>query len=166
MVNPLGLEEPREVPPKIWYPIVDHGTLEDDDFLRTKYAALLANAVDPSFEFGVRPAFVEILKQLDPVEAKILDDLYVGSDLKGGESWLALIPRTELDLILRNNGINDRTEAHVTMGALMRQGLIDSPEPDRPNSPESIDLNWLAFPIQLSNFGYAFVAACQPPQKA
>ena len=57
MVNPLGLENPRQVPPKIWYPIIDQGTLEDDDFLRTKYAALLANAVDPDFKFGIRPSF-------------------------------------------------------------------------------------------------------------
>lgn len=156
MVNPLGLEEPREVPPKIWYPIIDHGTLEDDDFLRTKYAALLANAIDPTFKYEVRPSFVEILKQLTPTEARLLDAMYdyaaahPGKNYIPGREWLTIIDRL---------AISD--EVDLVLPSLFRHWVL-APWMPRPayGGPE---LNSEDPKAAFTNFGSAFVAACRPP---
>lgn len=49
----------------------------DNDELRDMYANLLASAMNSVVKNGVHPAFVEIIKQLCPDEAKFLKYLYV-----------------------------------------------------------------------------------------
>lgn len=48
----------------------------DNEELRDMYANLLANSMNSVVKNGVHPAFVEIIKQLSPDEAKILRYLY------------------------------------------------------------------------------------------
>jgi hypothetical protein len=47
--------------------------LEEDDDLRAKWAALLANAATAEQGDYILPAYAEILRQLTPVQAKMLD---------------------------------------------------------------------------------------------
>lgn len=68
--------EPVEIPDKIAYPLVLSAALEDDPTLQEKWAALLANAADPLKSDWVRLLYVEILKQLSPLEVKLLDELF------------------------------------------------------------------------------------------
>lgn len=68
--------EPQQVPDKLSVPILAAASLEDDDDLRERWAALLANAADGSSGSPVRIAFPDILRQLSPVEAGILDKMY------------------------------------------------------------------------------------------
>ncbi len=55
--------------------MMQHATLEDNDDLQTRWAALIANAALPG-GVTVSPSHPEILKQLSPQEAKFLDVLY------------------------------------------------------------------------------------------
>ena len=48
----------------------------DNDELRDMYANLLANSMNAIIKNGVHPAFVEIIKQLSPDEAKLLRHVY------------------------------------------------------------------------------------------
>lgn len=48
----------------------------DNEELRDMYANLLANSMNSVVKNGVHPAFVEIIKQLSPDEAKILKYIY------------------------------------------------------------------------------------------
>ncbi len=66
-------EEPR-LP--VLIPILQHASLEDNDTLRTKWAALLANAVDPNRREELRVAYTDILRQLSPEDVLFLDHLY------------------------------------------------------------------------------------------
>lgn len=68
--------EPRPVPGRILLPILEHSSLEEDDALRTKWAALLANAATPEHGDYILPAYAEILRQLTPVHVGILDWIF------------------------------------------------------------------------------------------
>ena len=55
-------------------PILEKGSLEEDDVLQKRWARLLAQAAtDPD---TVTPAFASILAELSPTEARILTDWY------------------------------------------------------------------------------------------
>lgn len=68
--------DPRIVPLKILHPLLESASLEDDGNMQEKWAALLANAADPKKSDDIHSSYIEILKQLTPIEAKILDDYY------------------------------------------------------------------------------------------
>ena len=68
--------EPTRVPLKILKPILENGSIEEDDGLQDKWARLLANAADPKRRNGIPPAFPEILRQLSALDAMFLEELY------------------------------------------------------------------------------------------
>src|SRR5687767_5359441 len=57
MVAETG-KEPLPVPARILMPLLEKGSLEEDDILRTRWSALLANAATGAEQ--ILPAFVEI----------------------------------------------------------------------------------------------------------
>ena len=59
------------VSPKLALPIFQNASVEDDDFLHDLYAKLLVSAIDPETQTR-RTAFVEILRQLEPIDVQIL----------------------------------------------------------------------------------------------
>ena len=67
---------PQKINLKTLMPLIEYSSLEEDVGLSEKWAALLANAANPETSKNIRPAFVEILKELTPIEVKILDDIY------------------------------------------------------------------------------------------
>jgi hypothetical protein len=71
----IGIE-PVQVPLKILKPIIENGSLEDNDGLQDLWARLLANAADPSRGSSIPPAFPEILRQLSALDAMFLEHLY------------------------------------------------------------------------------------------
>lgn len=64
------------IEPKLGLPIWQHASLESEDSLRSKWAALLVTAIDPERASSVRVAHVSILNELDSLDAKILETLY------------------------------------------------------------------------------------------
>jgi hypothetical protein len=67
--------QPKKIPMQILVPLLEQGSLEEDETLSEKWTALLINASKDE-EYTVRPSYLDILKQLTPLEAKILDFLY------------------------------------------------------------------------------------------
>jgi len=67
---------PQQVPMKLLAPILEYGSLEDDESMQDRWASLLASAADQSFNNRILPSFASILKELSPVEAMILDRIY------------------------------------------------------------------------------------------
>lgn len=74
-LNKKGID-PGIVPLKILHPLLQSASLEEDGNMQEKWAALLANAADPKKSNDIHLSYIEILKQLSPIEAKILDDYY------------------------------------------------------------------------------------------
>jgi hypothetical protein len=64
------------ISPKIALPIFQNASLEDDEFLHDIYANLLVTAIDPNVQTR-RTAFAEIIRQLEPLDVKILQAMYI-----------------------------------------------------------------------------------------
>lgn len=73
IVQSSGLSKQR-VPLKVIYPLLENASFEEDESMQTKWAKLLANAATGSAK--VFPNYIELLKQLTPIEASLLDKIY------------------------------------------------------------------------------------------
>lgn len=72
-----GLSGPtRAVPLKLALPLMQGASLEDDDMLQDRWAALLVNAGNASFPFEIRRAYASILEQLTLLDVAVLDAIY------------------------------------------------------------------------------------------
>lgn len=79
---------PKAVDPHILFPILDAGSLTDDETLKGKWATLLAKASSER-DGTILPAFARILSELSPFEALVLDDLSMeGTDEEGQQEWI------------------------------------------------------------------------------
>lgn len=67
-------QELIEPPLKISMPLLENASLESEDELQEKRANLLANSLTGKKE--IKPAYIEILKELSTIEVKILDAIY------------------------------------------------------------------------------------------
>lgn len=74
MLKDAGIE-PNDIPPKLFLPLLEGASLEDDADLQERWAALIANAANPYSEARVLPIFAQILKQLSSKDALFLDEL-------------------------------------------------------------------------------------------
>ncbi|MBK9947175.1 MAG: DUF4393 domain-containing protein [Nitrospira sp.] len=64
------------VPPRMALPIIEAASIESDDFLQDLWANLLASAMNSVTAPKVRSAFVDIIKQLEPIDVKLLEFCY------------------------------------------------------------------------------------------
>lgn len=67
---------PKAVPIKILFPLLEGASLEEDEDLHTMWAALLANAADPTRPAANFTAMCDILRQLSIEEAKFINAIY------------------------------------------------------------------------------------------
>jgi len=72
-----GVRETRSVPPKLALPIMEEATLEEDESLRSLWNHLLANAMNPDFNDELRYGFIDMIKNITAIEARLLHGLYV-----------------------------------------------------------------------------------------
>jgi len=150
-----GITAPQQVPPKLLVPVMEYGSLEDDDAMSERWANLLASAADPNYKQPILPSFADILRQLSPKETAILDKLYgvfvVGSSDKE-DLVNTLIPVAE------NFDEYDRDQFAIAFDNLKRLDLLKSfGEVD---SPALYPKN-----LCLTRLGFAFVSACRSPGK-
>jgi len=79
LVEEAGLEV-REVPGRILIPLIQSASLEEDEDLSARWAALLANAATKEYGDTILPAYVEILRQLTTPHVQILDWIYENAE--------------------------------------------------------------------------------------
>jgi Abortive infection alpha len=86
-----GLGGPtKDAPVSVLYPLIEAATLEDDDELRKMWAEMLLNAIDANSTAEVRRAYVSILQDCKPLDAKVLATLHaddycrVGNPVRSG----------------------------------------------------------------------------------
>jgi hypothetical protein len=95
MLLDAGLQ-PHSVPPRLFLPIIENASMQDDEDLHTRWAALLANAAtSPDL---VHPSFIEVLRQLTPKDAELLDELCdscVGRRSRTVQPWVRSISNAE-----------------------------------------------------------------------
>jgi len=152
-------------------PMLQHASLEDDDRLRERWAALLANAASPHAGVNVRPVMAETLKQLTPLDAELMDFFYnfvVKEVAAGSEHYVPSVAGAIAGVLLPE----------------VRGSEVDPGSPDQPRgSVSAIDLSLASLvalglvtqgrdPLRpagayyITIFGFEFVTACREPKKA
>jgi Abortive infection alpha len=69
----MGVQEPEPPSLKFAIPILSAAADEENEGLQDIWARLLAAAMDPKRRDGMRQAFVESVKQMDPMDALVLE---------------------------------------------------------------------------------------------
>jgi hypothetical protein len=164
------------VPGRVLMPLLEKASLEEDPALQARWTALLANAaLQPD---GVLPAFVSLLAELSPLEAKLLKrvyelclerryhampatsgspDAYLGHHRRMNDVTRMLEDGT----IMEHVGIESLSVYEVLTGNLERMALV-SRRPDFGQSAEPEGNNW---GLSLTPFGEAFLRACSDPDQ-
>lgn len=167
--------DPAQVLPKVAVPLLEAGSLENDENMQGRWAALLANAGNPATSSQIIPAYGEILRQLTPVQAQMLDWMYSqridGRRLGIADSWPDFARRD----------IEARFDLQPAQYALLitdmeRLQLIEPRREIRSSDTEGIDADemfqlivarWNSRVkydfISLTSLGLQFMKACQPP---
>jgi|ERR1051325_6987535 hypothetical protein len=148
MLRDAGIN-PKTVSPRLFLPILESASVEDDGDMQTRWAALLANSVADD---KVHPSFIETLKRLTPSDAKLLDSFY---DQKS--RVVRLMQETA-----------DQFQILVSLGLVAQEyDYDDSPiriQIDKAGraefKPSKLD-DW----YYLTKFAEHFVKACRPPLK-
>ena len=65
----------RPISPKLALPIFHNASLETDESLHDIWANLIVTALDPECQ-KPRSAYVDIIRQLEPIDVKVLNELY------------------------------------------------------------------------------------------
>lgn len=121
MLREAGIA-PQAVPPRLFLPILESASIEDDEDLHARWAALLANAAAaPS---SVHPSFIEILRQLTPDDAHLLDKLYDSCETKRTRMvtpWVNIITYAE-----RERRVAAGENPEESFQNLIRLGLIQA----------------------------------------
>ena len=148
--------EPQKIPLKILSPLLESASLEEDESLSDRWAELLLSASNPSTSKNVRPAFIEILKTLTPIEAKILDDIYNNSE-KTAKGKIQRKP-INIDYVTKKFNLS-KPEYTIINENFIRLNLC--------NSPVSGGTTWGSITLYRDNkeviltpLGIAFIEAC------
>jgi len=152
--------EIKTVATRLFFPILDNASIEDDDEMQTRWAALLANEALNSG--SVHPSFIEILKQMSPADATMLDRLFDFCEIHGNPiQWWSFGP------------VYDDEGEKEAVGNLVRLGLIEL-DYDLEKGHTSLKLfgpnaQLLSEPTlreknRLSDVAVRFVKACRAPR--
>ena len=154
--------EPKKVSLKTLCPILDGVALEEDESMSVRWTTLLATAANPQSTVAVQPSFPEILKQLSPLEAKMLDLIFDMINEKGitRQEWVARGAVGEgLRAFLK---INEQ-DFEIAVDNLYRLRLCSPPS----TQLEFIDNKNHRFQLSgkelicITELGYSFVSACK-----
>ena len=170
------------VPMKILVQILQHASVEADDSLQKRWAALLANASTSL----VHPAFPHILSRLSSGDATFLDAIYERAVCKEVEVW----GRDSLGLLFSGLGLTPHRWAmshgdyqqlgedavniqKSTFSTIISNLVVLASWPQ--NKPQRLT-NRLKATVggrtkdetryRMSILGFEFVSACRPPKKA
>jgi hypothetical protein len=153
------------VPPRLFLPIMEASSIEDNETLQDMWAGLLATASQDTDT--VSPSFVETLKQLTPTEAKYLQRLYDDTSSERrkhdphGNGWVgqSSIPRTRFEA-----GSPERPDTFERLGLIRRRYS------ERSEEETLIDVmiygDELNFEFMFTEYGAGFLQACQGPSAA
>lgn len=167
-----GITNLRVVPPKIALPLIESGTLEDDDDLHTLWANLLASAMDEDHG-PIERKYASVLADLTVEDAHLLYFTYYRRTryrIKTKEAPIHGVPSGEMRSLDRDE-LMDFDEESIRN--LLRLGLLaSSPEEieiyhppevhrhgDSPASTEKVRIYRDIETVELTEFGLKFCEA-------
>jgi hypothetical protein len=173
MLRDAGVQ-PKPTPLKTLVPLLQFASLEEDEYMRTQWASLLANAA--ASESAVHSAYPDVLRQLMPMDARFLDMLFdefekvayppvsqwVVSNGYGGWSTLRdLWERTGL-----HDAAPDDDALSLTVDNLIRLNLLSREKVTSKDEAQDIAVLPSFDHFSLTVFGRRFVQACRRPKRA
>lgn len=164
ILSKAGIET-KVIPSRILLPAVHFASLEDDDSMQNKWAALLANtATDPD---AIPPSFPDILHGLTPIEVQFLDRAYneVLQDEEEARREQGKYKDGPPSLAFRTTARAVRAETlksltGVALGNVLRLGLL---EPRAGSFDSRVSANESL--MDLNAFARAFIQACRPSER-
>jgi len=149
LLDDEGLE-PKQVPLRTSVPLLEAASLEEDDALIDRWAALLANATAQTLE--VPPSFASVLREIEPEAARVLDRVYevhmrLAPNLRA-DYWVDVESFAEFGL--------DRERFAYHVDNLLRLGVVR-------HAAVVTGTDSLYARVGLTAFGRSFIRACQPP---
>jgi hypothetical protein len=137
------------IPLRTSIPLLEHGSLAEDEDLVDRWVSLLANAAGTPE--GVPASFSSVLAGVEPAAAHLLDLVY--------DENMRLAPniRAQFVIFLEPEDLAitlSRDDFEYHMDNLIRLGLVRSRAQGGPTYYDE---------LQLTQFGRAFVRACRPP---
>ena len=146
----------RPIPPKLALPIFQYASLENDESLHDIWANLLVTALNPSCQIP-RSSFIDIIRQLEPVDVKILNLIYK-NHLKKSKEPIEIDEKAmeeHVDRYLREKyGDNYDGKNIIKDGAAQMKKLIDL-EIDIPFPTEiSLSKRSIREELNIDNYTY------------
>lgn len=158
--------QPGPVPMKTVVPLLEYASLEEDEYLREKWAAMLANAAVSSGK--VHASFAEVLRQLTPQGVLFLDALFTLTEKRmaevlsqppqnqGGDPAKNLGMQHELLELFRKtvqiaNANDVVSEFSIVLTNLRRSNIVEGPALGRTQ-------------VSFTAFGLEFIRSCRPPE--
>lgn len=164
ILDEKNIKNTRAVPPKIALPIMEEATLEDDPNIQFLWNHLLANAMNPEFNDDLRYGFIDMIKNITAIEAKLLNAFY--NVLKKGNQLSPIsdiykfyLPKEQL---IQTLGISSDLYT-ISVNNLMRLQLL-SPAVLKSSGvsigPEPMTIYKGIDAITMTPLGVKFVEAC------
>jgi len=158
------ITETRAVPPKIALPILEEASLEDDPNLQYLWNHLLANAMNPNFNDELRYGFVEMIKEITGIEAKLLNEFYEVLRRKGklrplSDVFQYSLTKEQIMHVLRMSAdmyaisVNNLMRMQLLSPAILKSGGVSS-------GPEPLTVYKGIDAVTLTPLGVKFVEAC------
>jgi hypothetical protein len=110
---------PKAVPVKSLFALLEGASLEENEDLHSKWAALLAHASYPEGQTLVRPSFMDTLKLMTPETAKFLDAVY--------EKAMEGAPAASADTVSRRLALVSVGTDYTLFALYERLGFTGSP---------------------------------------
>lgn len=133
---------------KVLRAVVEDGSMEDDEEMQERWATLLANAATDN-ENKIKLVYPKILAELEPKEAMLLDRLWEKTPNPDEEPFEAVGYETTNDLV-------DVPELHNLVRLAVLRWVRTMPATWDSISDSEATLQG----VQLTELGWAFVAAC------
>ncbi len=163
----------QRVRTNILVPLLEQASLEEDDAMQNRWAALLANASTSENADAVQPGFVSVLGQLTPLDADVLVVVRMNCQITPVATGLnfrqicsapslSSRAREDIDLSLQNLerlGLISYLIVQRGIGAFpggFPMGLDEKPGAD--GHTKSVRT------VFFTTFGAAFIDACSPPR--
>jgi hypothetical protein len=156
----INVPEEKVVPPsaRIAVPAVQALVYSmDDEFIREMFANLLATDMNADTKMSAHPAFVEIIKEMTPNDARVFQKIVEAAQirfkvaLRGGST----LRMREVYFSLKLEGL-DRHLIAYSLDNLARLALIEfrvNEGPDRPELEEQVKADWAFLDDMARAFG-------------
>lgn len=151
MLSEAGIA-PQAVPPRLFLPMLEAASIENDEDLHTKWSALLANAA--SAPSKVHPSYIEILKQLTPDDARFLDKLYIATNDTRFRRLKGLLGEDQFSIPFQNI-----VRLRLIQVSYQVDGMKVNMHSENPYVSGDMDEDhW------LTDFAVGFIEACRAPK--